>query len=163
MKTSLLLAYVAASVMAGASWPAGAQTTNQAAPAAPASRFVPYVPPKSAQAPEFASSSKPPEPAPVQDSGRGEPAASRSSETVTVSEPTRGEPSVQRTVIDDKSTRIDELKVRGQTKRITVTPKNATKLQYEILPDDSSGTGDNTASHTPHGNEGRRVWNVLSF
>jgi hypothetical protein len=75
----------------------------------------------------------------------------------------KGEPNVKRTVIEDNGSRIEELKVRGQTKRITVTPKVGTKLQYEVLPDDSTGMHDAAASQTPHGNEGRRVWNVLSF
>jgi hypothetical protein len=148
MKTSSLFAVVCASLLAAVVGPAAAQSAPPAArPAsAPASRFVPFTPPPSAQAPEFA----------------GDP-SQRPVETVTISEPTRGEPSVQRTVIDDKNARVEELKVRGQVKRIVVTPKQSSKLQYEILPDDGTGTADNTASHTPHGNEGRRVWNVLQF
>ena len=63
----------------------------------------------------------------------------------------------------DKGAHIEELKVRGQTKRITVTPKRGITKPYEILSDDSTGLGDASAAQTPHGNSGRRVWSVLSF
>jgi hypothetical protein len=149
MKTFSLFAAAFATLAVALAGPAAAQSATPAAgaasaPAAP--RFVPFTPPVSAKAPDFASD---PSESPV--------------ETVTISEPTKGEPSVQRTVIDDKNARIEELKVRGQVKRIVVTPKQSAKLQYEILPNDGTLTGDSTASHTPHGNEGRRVWNVLQF
>lgn len=73
----------------------------------------------------------------------------------------RGEPAVRRTVIEDDGARIDELKVRGQTKRITVTPKKIGK-PYEIIP--PSGAPDQ--SEGPNGSNGavgKRVWPVLSF
>lgn len=90
-------------------------------------------------------------------------ASSRAAAGIIDSAAVRGEPVVQHTVIEDKGSRIDELKVRGQTKKITVTPKQGLKLQYEVLVNDGTGMGDSAASQTPHGNEGRRVWNVLSF
>ena len=72
------------------------------------------------------------------------------------------EPVVKRTVIEDDGARIDELKVRGHTQRITVTPKVGPKRGYEIITGDGSrdlGDGANTS----RGAAGKRVWNVLSF
>ena len=40
---------------------------------------------------------------------------------------------MRRTVIEDDGARIDELKVRGQTKRITVTPKTGGKPNWPKL------------------------------
>ena len=73
-----------------------------------------------------------------------------------------GEPNVKHTVIDDDSTHIDELKVRGHTQRISVKPKIAALRGYEIITGDGSrdlGDGANTS----RGATGKRVWNVLSF
>jgi hypothetical protein len=73
----------------------------------------------------------------------------------------QGEPAVRRTVIEDDGARIDELKVRGQTKRITVTPKTGGK-PYEIIP--PSGAPDQTEGpNGSNGSVGKRVWPVLSF
>ena len=72
------------------------------------------------------------------------------------------EPNVKRTVTEDDGARIDELKVRGHTQRITVTPKVGPKRGYEIITGDGSrdlGDGANTS----RGAAGKRVWNVLSF
>ena len=72
------------------------------------------------------------------------------------------EPNVKRTVIEDDGARIEELKVRGHTQRITVTPKVGPKRGYEIITGDGSrdlGDGANTS----RGAAGKRVWNVLSF
>lgn len=73
----------------------------------------------------------------------------------------RGEPAVRKTVVEDDGARIDELKVRGQTKRITVTPKKVGK-PYEIIP--PSGAPDQTEGpNGSNGSVGKRVWPVLSF
>ena len=72
------------------------------------------------------------------------------------------EPNVTHTVIEDDSARIDELKVRGHTQRISVKPKVGPKRGYEIITGDGSrdlGDGANTS----RGAAGKRVWNVLSF
>jgi hypothetical protein len=72
--------------------------------------------------------------------------------------PRRGvpEPAVQRTVIEDDSVRIEELRVRGQNQRISVQPKNGAAA-YEVMPnDDTRGDG-------PRGTVGRRVWKMWSF
>jgi Protein of unknown function (DUF2782) len=73
-----------------------------------------------------------------------------------------GEPVVQRTVIEDEGSRIDELKVRGQTQRITVQPKVGTTKAYQIITSD--GTRNLSDSHgAANGSAGKRVWQVLSF
>jgi hypothetical protein len=78
-------------------------------------------------------------------------------------EPTeRGEPNVQHTVIEDKGSKIDELKVRGQTQHVIVTPKVGLTKPYEIVisptgRDPFDGTGGARTS------AGKRVWNVLNF
>ena len=73
-----------------------------------------------------------------------------------------GEPEVKRTRIEDNGSRIDELRVRGQTQRITVTPKVGGVRSYEIITGDAGrdtldGTGGARSA------VGKRVWNVLSF
>ncbi len=73
-----------------------------------------------------------------------------------------GEPAVQRTVIEDDGSRIDELKVRGQTQRITVQPKVGTTKAYQIITSD--GARSLSDSHSAaNGSAGKRVWQVLSF
>ena len=76
--------------------------------------------------------------------------------------PGTAEPKVERTVIEDDGARIDELKVRGQTQRIVVSPKRGGTAPYEIITGDGSrdlGDGANTS----RGAAGKRVWNVLKF
>ena len=76
--------------------------------------------------------------------------------------PASAEPRVQRIVHEDEGSRIEELRVRGATQRITVQPKVGTAKGYEIVVGDGSrdlGEGVNTS----RGAAGKRVWNVLSF
>ncbi len=73
-----------------------------------------------------------------------------------------GEPQVTRTVIEDNGTRIEELRVRGQLKRITVTPKGGQTRSYEIITSDGSRETSDNVSGT-RGATGKRVWNVFSF
>ena len=71
------------------------------------------------------------------------------------------EPVVQATVIEDGRARIEELRVRGQLQRITVTPKGPAP-RYEIIVGDGSrdlSEGINTS----RGAAGKRVWNVFRF
>lgn len=72
------------------------------------------------------------------------------------------EPRVQHIVVEDEGSRIEELRVRGATQRITVQPKVGTTKSYEIITGDGSrdlGEGVNTS----RGAAGKRVWNVLKF
>jgi len=70
------------------------------------------------------------------------------------------EPKVQLTVIEDDATRIEELKVRGQTQRITVQPKGM--KAYEILPADQ-GRDMSDSAGSQRGAAGKRVWRILTF
>jgi hypothetical protein len=71
-----------------------------------------------------------------------------------------GEPRVQHTVIEDDATRIEELKVRGQTQRMTVTPKGL--KSYEILPADQ-GRDMSDSAGSQRGAAGKRVWRIITF
>jgi hypothetical protein len=70
------------------------------------------------------------------------------------------EPNVQRTVVEDDSVRIEELRVRGLNTSLVVKPKHA--AEYEIVPmpggrDPSIGRGGS------QGAAGQRVWNIFKF
>lgn len=72
------------------------------------------------------------------------------------------EPKVQLTVIEDDAARIEELKVRGQTQRITVQPKRGGMKGYEIIPADP-GRDVSEGAGSQRGAAGKRVWRVLTF
>jgi hypothetical protein len=68
---------------------------------------------------------------------------------------------IERIVVEDAGSRVDELRVGGETKSITVQPKAAVPA-YEMLPNDLARTRpadrrDGMSSGT------QRVWNVLGF
>ena len=71
------------------------------------------------------------------------------------------EPAVQRTVIDNRQTRIEELRVRGRLQKITVAPKGGAPAYEVITDDDPRGLGENI--NNARGPVGRRVWKVLDF
>jgi hypothetical protein len=77
--------------------------------------------------------------------------------------PTRPEPRVQKTVIDEGGTRIEELNERGAVRRIKVQPRSSSGLPgYEVLPGDAaSSTAEGPAN--ARGAAGKRVWSLLSF
>jgi hypothetical protein len=68
------------------------------------------------------------------------------------------EPEARRIVLEDDAVRIEELRVRGQVQKISVTPKTAGVRPYEIVPPDAS-----RESSQPRGLAGQRVWNLFSF
>ncbi len=70
------------------------------------------------------------------------------------------EPKVQRTVIEDESVRIEELRVRGLNTRLVVKPKHA--AEYEVVPD-AGGRDPSQGRLGSQGAAGQRVWNVLKF
>ena len=74
------------------------------------------------------------------------------------------EPKVERTVAEDDQVRIEELKVRGEAKKVTVKHKLTRAPDYEIVVNDAGresagGTGTGMAKS----GSGSRVWNVLKF
>lgn len=77
----------------------------------------------------------------------------------------KGEANVKYTVIDDDNNHIEELRVRGTTQRIVVTPKIGPKIGnggYEILMGDGSRDL-SFGANTSRGAHGQRVWHVMSF
>lgn len=69
-----------------------------------------------------------------------------------------GEPKVVRTVSEDESVRIEELRVRGQTQRIVVRSKLPGAPVYQI------GTStDGRDVVQDRRSEGRSLWQVLAF
>ena len=69
-----------------------------------------------------------------------------------------GEPVVLRIVTEDESVRVEELRVRGQTRRIVVRPKLPGVPAYEIgtAADGRDVTQDRRS-------EGRSLWQLFSF
>lgn len=70
------------------------------------------------------------------------------------------EPNVQHIVIEGRNTRVEELRVRGQTQSITVKNKDAPA--YEIVIGDGSRDMSSDAG-AQKGAAGQRVWRLLSF
>jgi hypothetical protein len=71
------------------------------------------------------------------------------------------EPQVQHIVVEDDGARIEELRVRGQTQRIVVKPKNA--REYEIVPSTSGRDPSQNRGGQQPGAAGQRVWNLFRF
>ncbi len=68
---------------------------------------------------------------------------------------------VERITHEDKLTRIDELRVGGQTQRIEVQPKNGAPA-YDISPVRSAEPpGQGASART--GNAGKSSWRILRF
>ena len=76
-----------------------------------------------------------------------------------------GEPEVQRSVIEDTGARIEELRVRGQVQRITVSPKFGGKAPYEIITGGGATEipGGVNAGRGAAGTAGKSAWNLLVF
>lgn len=72
------------------------------------------------------------------------------------------EPEVRQTVIEDDSTRIEEIRVRGQTQKVTIQPKNGVAPSYEIIVGNGSHELSPGAGST-RGAIGKSVWRVLDF
>ena len=75
----------------------------------------------------------------------------------------RREPRVERIVVEDAGSRVDELRVGGQTQHITVQPKTGTPLPaYEVRANDGArarpGNFNQSDSVTAP-----RVWNLRQF
>ena len=68
---------------------------------------------------------------------------------------------IERITNEDALTRIDEVRVGGETKSIEVSPKNGAPA-YQINPD-TSGPGANESGGKRTGNAGRSSWRILNF
>ena len=63
---------------------------------------------------------------------------------------------------EDAGTRIDEVRVGGETQSITVQPKTGSNVPaYEVKPSDT--TKGSAPSSSKGDTNGSRVWNVLKF
>ena len=75
---------------------------------------------------------------------------------------TRAEQKIQRIRTEDAGSRIDEVRVGGQTQRITVQPKGIHNIPaYDVNPVDNSRGA--SPAGTSSATTGSRVWNVLKF
>ena len=72
----------------------------------------------------------------------------------------RPDPSIERIRTQDSGSRIDELRVGGETQSITVQPA-ADVPAYEVRPMDASRNGSGTGFDK--GSAGARFWNILKF
>jgi len=70
------------------------------------------------------------------------------------------EPAVKRIVSEDDKVRIEELRVRGQTKNITVKSKIPGVSSYEIVP--ATGARDPSQPGNAPG-QGQSVWRFPAF
>ena len=70
------------------------------------------------------------------------------------------EPLVQRTVIEDRGNRIEELRVRGQLQRISVQPRSA--AAYDIITPRDARVDDDDRTGSA-GAVGKRVWPLFAF
>ncbi len=74
------------------------------------------------------------------------------------------EPKVERNVAEDDQVRIEELKVRGETKKVTVKNKLTKAPEYEIVVNDAGReSAGGTGTGLPKSGSGTRVWKVLKF
>ena len=74
----------------------------------------------------------------------------------------RPDQTIQRIRTEDAGTRIDEVRVGGQTQSITVQPKTGVNTPaYEVKPPDSAKG--NAPSQLNSDTNGSRVWNVFKF
>jgi hypothetical protein len=73
--------------------------------------------------------------------------------------PKTAEPAIKRTVVEDDQVRIEELRVRGQLQRITISPKASGVRPYEIAPPDSG----RDPSQQSKGISGHSLWQLFSF
>ena len=76
--------------------------------------------------------------------------------------PRAGEPAVQRTVIEDRLSKVEELRVRGQLQKVTVDNKGRAP-NYEVLTHDGARDIADGGIVGLGGAAGKRVWNVLRF
>ena len=74
----------------------------------------------------------------------------------------RADQTVQHIRVEDAGSRIDEVRVGGETQSITVQPKTGVNLPaYEVKPSDTArGAAPSTSKNDTTGS---RVWNVLKF
>lgn len=74
----------------------------------------------------------------------------------------RPQKATERIRTEDAGSRIDEVRVGGETQSISVQPKTGSSVPaYEVLP--SGSTKGSAPASSSGGTTGSRVWNVLKF
>lgn len=81
-------------------------------------------------------------------------------EVATPEKSARPDKKIERIRTEDAGTRIDELRVGGETQQITVQPKTG-GAAYEVKP--AEGARGTAPATTNNDTNGSRVWNVLKF
>ena len=75
---------------------------------------------------------------------------------------TRPDQAIERIRTEDAGSRIDEVRVGGETQNITVQPKTGGNAPaYEVKPPDSARG--NAPSRSTGDTHGSRVWNIFKF
>ena len=64
--------------------------------------------------------------------------------------------------VEDAGSRVDETRVGGQTKSITVQPKVGTMPEYEVQSNDGARAARNRDNNN-NDTTGTRVWNLIKF
>lgn len=78
----------------------------------------------------------------------------------TEQKPDRLNQRVERIRIEDQGSRVDEVRVGGQTQSITVQPKVGNMPEYEVQPSDGVRNRPRNGAET---DTGSRVWNLKKF
>lgn len=65
----------------------------------------------------------------------------------------------ERIRVEDEGSRVDEVRIGGQTRSITVTPKVSEMPAYEVQPTEGVRNRSRSSSDTT----GPRVWNIRQF
>ena len=86
-------------------------------------------------------------------------AAPDASEPRTAPQGDKNNQRVERIRVEDEGSRVDEVRVGGQTQSITVTPKVGDMPAYEVQPSEGVRNLSRSSSDTT----GPRVWNMLKF
>lgn len=74
------------------------------------------------------------------------------------------EPKVERHVAEDDQVRIEELRVRGETRKVTVKNKKTKAPDYEIVVNDAGReSAGGTGTGLSKSGSGTRVWRILNF
>ena len=76
------------------------------------------------------------------------------------SQPSRSDQRIEHIRVEDEGSRIDELRVGGQTQSITVQPKVGNLPEYEVQPSDGVRNRPRNGAET---DTGSRVWNLKKF
>lgn len=72
------------------------------------------------------------------------------------------EKKIERIRVEDSGSRIDELRVGGETQSITVSPKGGMPA-YEVLPASANRAPSAGERNSGSGSGGTRVWKILGF